>query len=83
MQWIDILNQEQGDHLDIKAKFSEIYIGHTPTTKLNTNKPMSAFNIHNLDTGSGNSGRLTIMDVDTKAFWQSDLTSDLYKGFVL
>jgi len=75
--------QEQREHLDIKAKFSEIYIGHTPTTKLNTDQPMSAFNIHNLDTGSGNSGRLTIMDVDTKAFWQSDLTSDLYKGFVL
>lgn len=55
--------------------FKEIYIGHTPTTGWETDKPMNAFNIYNLDTGAGNGGRLTIMDVDTKVYWQSDLAS--------
>ena len=75
--------QKNGTPFLIKDNFKEIYIGHTPTTKSNTDQPMSLFNIHNLDTGAGNSGRLTIMDIDTKEFWQSDLTSDLYKGYTV
>jgi serine/threonine protein phosphatase 1 len=63
----------------IKANFKEIYIGHTPTTKFDVDKPMNAFNIHNLDTGAGHSGRLTIMDLETRNFWQSDPTPDLYE----
>jgi len=72
-----------GEEFCIKVDFTEIYIGHTPTTKSNTDQPMNAFNIHNLDTGAGQSGRLTIMDIETKAFWQSDLTSDLYDGYIV
>jgi len=34
---------------------------------------MKAANIYNLDTGAGHTGRLSIMDVDTKEFWQSDV----------
>lgn len=58
--------------------FSEIYIGHTPTTKWNTDQPLRALNVLNLDTGAGHSGRLTIMDIDTKRFWQSDPLPELY-----
>jgi len=71
--------KENGGQFFIKADFMEIYIGHTPTTKWNTDQPLTAFNIHNLDTGAGDSGRLTIMDIDTKYYWQSDFTYDLYK----
>ncbi|ULT39931.1 hypothetical protein KRR40_34415 [Niabella defluvii] len=42
------------------------------------NQPLNAFNIWNLDTGAGSSGRLTIMDVDTKEYWQSDPLNELY-----
>jgi len=52
--------------------FREIYIGHTSTINWATDKPMQAANIHNVDTGAGHAGRLTIMDVGTKQFWQSD-----------
>jgi serine/threonine protein phosphatase 1 len=58
--------------------FREIYIGHTPTTKWGTDKPLRALNILNLDTGAGHSGRLTIMDIDTKKYWQSDPLLELY-----
>lgn len=41
--------------------------------------PMKAANIWNIDTGCGsNKGKLTIMDIDTKEYWQSDFTRDLY-----
>lgn len=59
----------------IYDKFSEIFIGHTSTINWNTDKPMRSGNIWNIDTGSGyNNGRLTIMNVDTKEYWQSDKT---------
>ena len=43
-----------------------------------TNKPMKAANIYNLDTGAGHAGRLTIMDIESKKFSQSDPVSELY-----
>ena len=58
--------------------FEEIYIGHTPTTKWGTDKPLRALNILNLDTGAGHGGRLTIMDIETKKYWQSDPSLELY-----
>lgn len=40
--------------------------------------PMHADIIWNLDTGAGWYGKLTIMDVDTHQYWQSDLMEFLY-----
>lgn len=40
--------------------------------------PMKADIIWNCDTGAGWSGKLTIMDVDTHEYWQSDLVTDIY-----
>ena len=40
--------------------------------------PMNRCNVWNIDTGAGWGGKLTIMDVDTKEYWQSDLVSELY-----
>ena len=39
---------------------------------------MHRCNVWNLDTGGGYEGRLTIMDIDTKEFWQSDFVNTLY-----
>lgn len=40
--------------------------------------PMNRCNVWNMDTGGGFEGRLTIMDIDTKEFWQSDDLKTLY-----
>ena len=61
----------------IKTKFEEIYLGHTSTTNWNVTVPMQGSNIFNLDTGAGGRGKLTIMDIDTKEFWQSDMVLTL------
>ena len=71
-------------HLEGKEKFrmvtefNNIFIGHTSTMNWKTDKPMKAANIYNLDTGAGYAGRLTIMDIESKKFWQSDPVRELY-----
>ena len=60
-------------------KFKEIFIGHSSTTMWGENTPMNAANIWNLDTGGGWGGKLTIMDINTKEYWQSDNVKELYK----
>ena len=60
------------------TEFKEIYLGHTTTEMFHSLRPMNFCNIWALDTGAGWSGKLTIMDVDTHEYWQSDLTPELY-----
>lgn len=61
-----------------RTPFHKIFIGHTPTLAWKTDQPMQAGQIHNLDTGAGSSGRLTIMCLASQQYWQSDSLSDLY-----
>lgn len=58
--------------------FNEIYIGHSSVLKFGTDQPMNQLNLWNLDTGAAYTGKLTIMDVDTKEIWQSDPVCELY-----
>lgn len=60
--------------------FSEIFIGHTPTTNYSETEPMHACNVWNMDTGAAFMGRLSVMNVDTKEFWQSEVVQRLYPG---
>lgn len=60
------------------GKWKDIFVGHTPTQVYDTDKPMHACNIWAMDTGAGWSGKLTIMNIDTYEFWQSDSVTDLY-----
>ena len=65
----------------IKTQFKNIFIGHTSTTFWNTTLPMKAGNIINIDTGAGSKGVLTLMDVDTHEFYQSDTGLQLYPDY--
>jgi len=56
----------------------EIYIGHTPVTRIARNEPTQMANVWNVDTGAAFKGRLSILDADTKEFWQSDPVYTLY-----
>ncbi len=60
--------------------FNEIYIGHTPTLHYDVYVPMQGANVWNIDTGAAFTGKLTIMDVDTKTFWQSEEVYTMYPG---
>lgn len=60
--------------------FHEIYIGHTPTLYYDVAEPMQGCNVWNLDTGAAFYGKLSIMDIDSKVFWQSVPVYTLYPG---
>ena len=58
--------------------YDEIYIGHTPTTKINQTIPVNKACVWNVDTGAAFMGPLTILDVETKEYWQSESLPELY-----
>jgi serine/threonine protein phosphatase 1 len=64
----------------IKGKLSpydEIFIGHTP---IPFEKPVRSCEVWLMDTGAGWSGRLSMMDIDTKEIFTSDTVPSLYPG---
>jgi serine/threonine protein phosphatase 1 len=58
--------------------YNEIYIGHTPVTRIGQTIPVQKACIWNVDTGAAFKGPLTIMNIETKAYWQSEPLNDLY-----
>lgn len=62
-------------------EFTRVFIGHTPTLKVRRDAtPIIWGNLINLDQGAGWEGRLTVMDVNSLDYWQSDRVMDLYPG---
>ena len=64
--------------------YKEVYIGHTPTIgvpktlKEDTSKPVNRRNVWNMDTGACFTGKLSMMNIDTKELFQSDEVRMLY-----
>jgi serine/threonine protein phosphatase 1 len=58
--------------------YKEIYIGHTPVSRIDKATPVKMANVWNIDTSAAFEGPLTIMDVNTKEFWQSEPLHHLY-----
>lgn len=78
--WYQALSTKGTDiKLKIAEPVKEVFIGHTTTQTWKKDIPMNASNIWNLDTGCGfGNGKLTIMNLETKEFWQSDPANELY-----
>ncbi|WP_203294904.1 metallophosphoesterase [Luteirhabdus pelagi] len=58
--------------------FNEVFIGHTPVTRIGHEKPANFANVWNVDTGAAFKGAVSVMDVETKEVWQSDPVHTLY-----
>lgn len=58
--------------------YNEIYVGHTPVIRFGESAPMNFANVWNVDTGAAFTGKLSILNVDTKEYWQSDALPTLY-----
>jgi len=82
--WDRTLVQEAWAHRHTSrtlTDYDEVFVGHTPTLNFPPedgqtagNTPLKLCNVWLMDTGAGwSGGRLTIMDVETKEFWQSDI----------
>lgn len=70
--------ENRPDKLQFLQSIEEVYIGHTTTLHADTTEPIISENVICMDTGAGFNGKLTIMDVDTKEYWQSDSVKSLY-----
>jgi len=70
-----------GDKPKKLTEFEEVFVGHTPVSNLGgLDTPLNFFEIWALDTGGGWEGKITIMNVDTHEYWQSDVVHELYPG---
>ncbi len=58
--------------------FQEIYIGHTPTINWGVEAPWNRVNVWNMDTGAAFTGKLSVLDIDSKFVWQSEALTSLY-----
>ena len=58
--------------------YKEIYIGHTPTTNYDESSPINIESVWNIDTGAAFKGKITGINIDTKAYFQSDNLPSLY-----
>jgi len=58
-------------------KYNHVFLGHTSTQAIKhdweATDPIISYNVIALDTGGGWNGKLTIMDVETLEYWQSDV----------
>lgn len=79
-------HDERDQELIRIKEFDEVFIGHSTTlwspgkfnNYLPTDKPLHVSNVWNIDNGCGYGGRCTLMNVDTKEYWQSDPVKELY-----
>ena len=64
--------------------YTKVFAGHTPTTQKNFNslKPLIFNEFRLLDTGVIHGKHLSIMNIDTDEYFQSNLVSDLYPDWV-
>lgn len=58
-------------------QYKEIYVGHTSIYRF-SHKPLQNCNIWYMDTGGGWEGVVSMMDIDTKEIFQSDVVKELY-----
>lgn len=61
----------------LTQQFKEIYCGHTSIYHF-SHKPINYMNVWFMDTGGGWEGVLSLMNVDTKEVFQSDVVQELY-----
>lgn len=60
------------------ALFKEIYIGHTPVTRIGRDTPARYANVCNVDTGAAFMGKLSMLDVNSGELIQSEPVHSLY-----
>lgn len=60
--------------------FKEIFIGHTPVTRIGSSVPVNKANVWNIDTGAAFKGKLSMIDVNNHEIFQSDPVWELYPG---
>lgn len=81
--WVTAFMWKKQNQPHTIGEYDKVFIGHTTTSIIQPDlTPVKASNVWNLDQGGGYEGKLTIMNIDTEEYWQSDIVSDLYPNVV-
>lgn len=76
---MDTSISEESENYPKRLKlFKEIFIGHTPVTRVGFDEPANFANVWNVDTGAAFKGKIAMLDVDSKKIWQSEPVYKLY-----
>ena len=79
LYWENMINKGVNEFAGRVKDYDEVFIGHTSTSRTHPDlKPVQASNVWNIDQGAGWEGKLTLMNIDTKEYWQSDMVGELY-----
>ncbi len=62
------------------TSYRQVYLGHTPTTNFGSSIPIRGGKIILMDTGAGWQGCLSLMNIETGEWFQSDPVPELYPG---
>lgn len=73
--------RESADLCKAVKDFDEVYVGHSTIWRI-SQTPLQVGQVIFMDTGGGYEGKLSIMNIDTKEVFQSDLVSTLYPNVV-
>tara|TARA_B100000809_G_C15075224_1_gene507518 strand:+ start:196 stop:957 length:762 start_codon:yes stop_codon:yes gene_type:complete len=78
----DAYNNGKSPDYTFGDKYDSIYLGHTPTQKLNVfySAPQHWGNVWLMDTGACFKGQLSIMNIDTEQIWQSKPVNSYYSN---
>jgi serine/threonine protein phosphatase 1 len=71
------VNLEKRNEAHQLTPYTEVYVGHTP---ISFPHPKKYCEVWMVDTGAAWSGVLSIMNIDTKEYFTSDIVKELYKG---
>lgn len=63
-----------------KEYWEHVFVGHTTTSNFRSIEPITYENLTMMDTGAGWEGKLTIMDINTREYWQSDFVPTAKRG---
>ena len=69
-----LLNEDKANRI---SHFKEVYVGHTTVWRI-SDTPLTVGKVTFMDTGGGWEGKLSLMNIDTKEVFQSDLLKELY-----
>ena len=74
----EAMYRKSRDDISPVTGFDEIFVGHTPTHNFGSTSPIKACEVWLMDTGAGWGGLLSLMNVDTKEIFQSEVTESFY-----
>jgi serine/threonine protein phosphatase 1 len=73
-------HRQHGEEVRL-TPFDMVYVGHTPTFNFNESNPIITNGVCLMDTGAGwPGGVLTLMNIDTRECFSSDMVSELYNN---